>query len=70
MNILEEKAIDLMNYVDEINLKYGGKVLEIFNIRLKFKKICMQNKLQLLDAEVRHLGTDKNYIVLENLYDL
>ena len=32
----------------------------------KFKKLCMQNKLNLLDASVRHLGTDINYIVLEN----
>ena len=29
----------------------------------------MQNKLKLLDASVRHLGTDINYVVLENIYD-
>lgn len=29
----------------------------------------MQNKLKLLDASVRHLGTDINYVVLENLYN-
>ena len=29
----------------------------------------MQNKLKLLDASVRHLGTDVNYVVLKNLYD-
>ncbi len=34
----------------------------------EFKKICMQNKLTLLEASVRHLGTDINYVVLENLY--
>lgn len=34
----------------------------------EFKKICIQNKLKLLDASVRHLGTDINYVVLENLY--
>ena len=34
----------------------------------KFKKLCMQNKLKLLDASVRHLGTDINYVVLENMY--
>jgi Uncharacterized FAD-dependent dehydrogenases len=28
----------------------------------------MQNELHLLDASVRHLGTDTNYKVLENLY--
>ena len=27
-----------------------------------------QNKLKLLDASVRHLGTDINYVVLENMY--
>ena len=35
----------------------------------KFKKLCLQNKLKLLDASVRHLGTDINYVVLQNLYD-
>ena len=29
----------------------------------------MQNDLHLLDASVRHLGTDINYVVLENLYN-
>lgn len=31
--------------------------------------MCLQNKLKLLDASVRHLGTDVNYVVLKNLYD-
>ena len=30
----------------------------------------MQNKLTLLESSVRHLGTDINYVVLENLYNL
>ena len=33
------------------------------------KKLCLQNKLNLLDASVRHLGTDINYVVLQNLYN-
>ena len=33
------------------------------------KRICLENGLHLLDAQVRHLGTDINYVVLENLYD-
>ena len=62
-------ALDLMNYVDEINLAYGGEGTRMFSTAgTKFKKVCMQNKLKLLDASVRHLGTDINYIVLENLY--
>ena len=35
----------------------------------ELKKVCMQNKLTLLEASVRHLGTDINYVVLENLYE-
>ena len=34
----------------------------------RFKTLGIQNDLHLLDASVRHLGTDINYIVLENLY--
>lgn len=33
------------------------------------QKLCIQNKLKLLDASVRHLGTDTIYVVLENLYN-
>ena len=66
----KEKAISLMKYVDEINMANGGEGTRLFTTAdTKFKKICMQNKLMLLDASVRHLGTDKNYVVLENLYN-
>ena len=65
----KQKALDLMNYVDEINMRYGGEGTKLYTTNgSKFKKICMQNDLHLLDASVRHLGTDVNYVVLENLY--
>ncbi|MCD8014704.1 MAG: FAD-dependent oxidoreductase [Lachnospiraceae bacterium] len=65
----KEKALELMYYVDEINMKYGGAGTKMYSTAgTKFKKLCMQNKLSLLDASVRHLGTDINYTVLENLY--
>ncbi|WP_301205948.1 NAD(P)/FAD-dependent oxidoreductase, partial [uncultured Dubosiella sp.] len=32
-------------------------------------KLCLQNDLHLLKAKVRHLGTDINYVVLENLFN-
>ena len=66
----KKKALELMHYVDEINLRYGGEGTKLYSTAgSKFKKICMQNGLHLLDASVRHLGTDINYIVLENLYN-
>ena len=65
----KEKAIELMKYVDKINLKYGGEGTKMYSTAgSEFKKKCMQNKLTLLDASVRHLGTDINYVVLKNLY--
>ena len=65
----KQKALELMHYVDEINMKYGGEGCKLYSTAgSKFKKLCMQNDLHLLDASVRHLGTDINYVVLENLY--
>ncbi|MGN0356191.1 MAG: NAD(P)/FAD-dependent oxidoreductase [Muricoprocola sp.] len=67
----KQKAIELMEYVDQINVKYGGEGTKMFSTAgTSFKKVCMQNKLTLLEASVRHLGTDINYVVLENLYNL
>ena len=64
------RATELMQYVDDINMSYGGEGTKLYSTaNSKFKKLCLQNKLNLLDASVRHLGTDKNYIVLGNLYD-
>lgn len=65
----KEKALELMQYVDAINVSYGGQQTKMYSTAgSEFKKICMQNKLKLLDASVRHLGTDINYVVLGNLY--
>lgn len=65
----KNKALELMNYVDEINMAYGGEGTKMYSTAgSNFKKLCLQNKLNLLNASVRHLGTDINYVVLENLY--
>ena len=66
-----EKALELMQYVDEINMANGGEGTKLYSTaNTAIKKLCLQNELHLLDASVRHLGTDKNYVVLENLYNL
>ena len=63
-------ALDLMHYVDDINLKFGGEGTKLYSTAgTRFKTLCIQNDLHLLDASVRHLGTDINYVVLENIYD-
>ncbi len=66
----KKKAIELMKYVDKINVEHGGQNCKLYTTAgSHFKKLCIQNQLNLLDASVRHLGTDINYVVLENIYN-
>ena len=65
----KKRALDLMKYVDKINLEFGGEGTKLYTTAgSRFKTECIRNDLHLLDASVRHLGTDINYIVLENMY--
>ena len=65
-----QQAFDLMKYVDNINTSHGGEGTKMYSTAgTDLKKLCLQNKLKLLDASVRHLGTDINFEVLENLYN-
>ena len=69
-HIGRKQAIELMRYVDEINMSHGGAGTKLYSTTgTALKKKCMQNKLKLLDASVRHLGTDINLVVLGQLYD-
>lgn len=66
----KKPALELMHYVDAINLRFGGEGTKLYSTAgTRFKKLCVQNDLHLLDAQVRHLGTDINYVVLGNLYE-
>ena len=65
----KKQALELMKYVDEINMRFGGEGTKLYSTAgTGFKTECIRHDLHLLDASVRHLGTDINYIVLENLY--
>ena len=65
----KEKALELMQYVDSINASHGGEKTKLYSTASSsLKRTCLQNGLHLLDASVRHLGTDINYEVLSNLY--
>ena len=65
----KDTAIQLMQYVDQINMSHGGVGTHLYSTAgSRFKKLCMQNKLTLLEASVRHLGTDVNFVVLGSLY--
>ena len=65
----KSKALELMHYVDGINVRYGGGKTKLYSTAdSELKTQCLRNGLHLLDASVRHLGTDINFEVLSNLY--
>ncbi len=66
----KDKAIELMNYVDKINMENGGQNSKLYSTSsTELKRECIKHDLHLLNASVRHLGTDINYVVLENIYN-
>ena len=69
-HIGKDTATELMEYVDKLNLMHGGEGTKLYSTtNSEIRKLCLQNGLHLLDASVRHLGTDINYVVLQNLYE-
>ena len=65
----KKQAMELMHYVDEINVSHGGENTNLYSTaNSAFKTRCLQCGLHLLDASVRHLGTDINFVVLKNLF--
>ncbi|NLD11173.1 NAD(P)/FAD-dependent oxidoreductase [Aminicella lysinilytica] len=65
-----DKAMELMEYVDDVLCSMGGSEAKLYstsNSDLKTK--CLQNDLHLLEAKVRHLGTDRNVQILGRIYD-
>ena len=63
-HIGKKNAVELMRYVDDINTTHGGAGTKLYSTANSgIKTLCMQNGLYLLDASVRHLGTDKNKLI-------
>lgn len=66
----EKKIEELIDYVDAINLKYGAP-REFFSTKNStIGKKALQHGLHLLEAKVRHLGTENNYHILEQISDV
>ncbi|MGN0657711.1 MAG: NAD(P)/FAD-dependent oxidoreductase [Ruminiclostridium sp.] len=66
----KEEAISLMKYVDEVNLKMGGGDAKLYStVSSDLKAEALKYDLHLLDAQVRHLGTDRNREILKNIYE-
>jgi len=65
-----EEALGLMEYVDEVLVSMGGGDAKLYSTsNSELKRIALQNNLHLLDAKVRHLGTDRNMKILTKIFD-
>ena len=52
----KSEAIELMKYVDDINMRYGGEGTRLYSTaNSDIKRTCLQNGLHLLDAQVIEL---------------
>ena len=67
----EKKAMELMEYVDSVLMSFdGGDDLELYSTdKNDLKTKCLRYDLHLLDAKVRHFGTDRNKIILHRIYE-
>ena len=62
-------VMDLIHYVDAINCKHGAPVKVFTTKGSSLGKRALEHDLHLLEASVRHLGTENNLKMLEATYE-
>lgn len=66
----DSQVMELIDYVDEINSRYGAPAEYFSTKNSSIGKNALAYDLHLLDAKVRHLGTENNLTILKNIYEL
>ncbi|MEG6586252.1 NAD(P)/FAD-dependent oxidoreductase [Dendrosporobacter sp. 1207_IL3150] len=65
----DDKVLDLIDYVDEVNMVYGAPPEYFSTQNSPLGKQALGFGLHLLEARVRHLGTENNLKILELIYE-
>ena len=66
-----DEALALMEYVDDVLCSMGGADAKLYSTASsELKTTALRNNLHLLEAKVRHLGTDRNVKILGRIFDL
>ncbi len=63
-----DTVIDYIEQADKILVSYGATT-ERFMPNNELKKLCMQNDLHMSQAQLKHLGTDFNYITMQKMIE-
>lgn len=61
--------MSLMEYVDSVLCSMGGKDAKLYETSREIKTKALHYDLHLLEAKVRHLGTDRNVEILGRIFD-
>ena len=68
----DDEVMKLINYVDTVNMKYGATDKTFSTDAPEAKALereALKYDLHLLQAKVKHLGTENNLRILQNMYD-
>ena len=65
----DEEVMKLIRYVDEINMKHGAPSQVFTTAGSELGKLALGYDLHLLDASVRHLGTENNLSMRKKTYE-
>ncbi len=65
----EDTAMEYIESVDKVLESFADDYPELYKSNEELKLKCLQNNLRLLDMNVRHLGTDKNYKTMLSLIE-
>lgn len=65
-----DEAIELMEYVDGVLVSFDEGESKLYSTAdSNLKRTMLQNNLHLLDARVRHFGTDRNVEILRRIFE-
>lgn len=68
----DNEVMELINYVDSVNVEFGAtkEMFSTYTPEAKaIEKKALENDLHLLQASVKHLGTENNLEILKRLYN-
>ena len=69
-HIGKNEALDYMEYVDKVLCDFDGQYVKLYSTNnSSIKTLAIKNDLHLLDAKVRHFGTDRNINILKKITD-
>lgn len=65
----DQDVLDLIDYVDQINMHYGAPAESFTTKNSCIARDALACDLHLLEAKVRHLGTENNLDILKHMYE-